>query len=329
MADTSPSSVRVYFSGADVRLIVSGGSLPVTEDADPDCIRVTVSGAEMPWTLGLDGEKRELGFLQPGSSPAEVDAVFRSSGWTPVYEYDEGRNTIRMCASVTNSTLWDWDSPVLVARSLGSRAAPVLGAERSVMFARAMNADIAPSEGETALEYRTDSRVPSRSVARIPLTGDAALPDAPRLMCFPSHLRNAALVVDAPAGMMPVRGKVVSLLSDGTASAAPTSEGDGFVRITVAQDALIGVKRNETVDAAGAAEHHTVRIRLTNRHKDAREVAVQEPLPKTGPGFNVVGTDCGGGSEGPDGVVSWKVTIPGGGESELTYSFTVKQNRGF
>ena len=328
MADTIPSSVRVYFSGADVRLSVSGGSLRVTEDADPDCIRVTVSGEEMPWTLGTDPESMELGFPRSGSSPAEVDAVFRSSGWTPVYEYDEGKNTIRMCASVTNSTLWDWDSPVLVARSLGSRAAPVLGAERPVMFARAMNADISPTEGETALEYRTESRVPSRSVARIPLTADAPLPDAPRLMCFPSHLRAGVLVVDAPADMMPVRGKVVSLLSDGTASAAPTAEGDGFVRITVSQDALIGVTRKESVESQGTADRHTVRIRIANRHNESKNLTVQESVPVSGPGFNVIDADYGGGSAGPEGVASWEITVPGEGEKEIVLSYAVKQNRG-
>lgn len=328
MADTIPSSVRVYFSGADVRLRVADGSLRMTEDADPDCIRVTVSGEEMPWTLGTDPESMELGFPRSGSSPAEVDAVFRSSGWTPVYEYDEGKNTIRMCASVTNSTLWDWDSPVLVARSLGSRPAPVLGAERPVMFARAMNADVSPSEGETALEYRTESRVPSKSIARIPLTADAPLPDAPRLMCFPSHLRTGVLVADAPADMMPVRGKVVSLLSDGTASATPTADGDGFVRITVSQDALIGVTRKESVESRGMADRHTVRIRIANRHKEAKSLMVQESVPISGPGFSVIDADHSGGIAGPEGVVTWEVNVPGDGETELGYSFTVKQNRG-
>lgn len=328
MADSSPSSVRVYFSGADVRLSVTGGSLPVTDDADPDCIRVTVSGSETPWTLGMDADNRELGFHSPGSSPAEVDAVFRSSGWTPVYEYDEKGNTIRMCASVTNSTLWDWDSPVLVARSLGSRPAPVLGTERPAMFARAINADISPSEGETALEYRTGSRVPSRSVARIPLNGDAPLPDAPRLMCFPAHLRTGVLTVDVPSGMMPVRGRVVSLLADGTASAAPTAEGDGFVRITVSQDALIGVTRKESVEPQGATDRHTVRVRISNRHKEAKDLAVQESVPVSGPGFNVIDADYGGGSARPDGVVSWEVTVPGEGEKEIVFSYAVKQKRG-
>ena len=311
MADTIPSSVRVYFSGADVRLRVAGGSLRVTEDADPDCIRVTVSGEEMPWTLGTDPESMELGFPRSGSSPAEVDAVFRSSGWTPVYEYDEGKNTIRMCASVTNSTLWDWDSPVLVARSLGSRPAPVLGTERPVMFARAMNADVSPSEGETALEYRTESRVPSKSIARIPLTADAPV-----------------LVADAPADMMPVRGKVVSLLSDGTASATPTADGDGFVRITVSQDALIGVTRKESVESRGMADRHTVRIRIANRHKEAKSLMVQESVPVSGPGFSVIDADHSGGIAGPEGVVTWEVNVPEDGETELGYSFTVKQNRG-